>query len=386
MRGDKIDKFVLVDRDIPHAGELFSHFTHIESYGAHEGLDRVDNLERVDILIIRSTLKVDRSVLDKMPALEFIGTTTAGRDHITQVPDKIKVASAPGCNAPAVCDYVFYALFCLDGFIKHRFQDLKFGIVGVGNVGSRVWRRAGDFGFRTVLVDPPRMRRVRKFRGSHFQALYDCDIVSVHVPLNSGVEHATVNMIGEEFFEKIKPKTILINTSRGGVVDEQALLKHRRRLGGLILDVYRDEPVPCAELIETADIATPHIAGHSHQAFYRGALMAARYCYRHFKRPDLALELDKVEALYHKVEYRLPPLTHDPMDEFKEILKIPFDIHRASELTKKQANTFDAESFAQLRRKLRRDENRFIILTSDPAHNHPAPHLLTNMGFKLKSA
>ncbi len=384
MQGDKIDKFVLIDRDIPHAGELSSYFTHSESFDALDGLDGVDNLERVEVLIIRSTVKVDQSVLDKMPALEFIGTTTAGRDHIIDAPDKIKVVSAPGCNAAAVCDYVFYALFSLDGFLERWFQDLKFGIVGVGNVGSRVWKRARDFGFQTVLVDPPRMRSTKKFRGSPFDALYDCDIISVHVPLSSGVEHATQNLFGEKFFEKIKENTIFLNSSRGGVVNEQALIKHRRRLGGLVLDVYQNEPTPNADLIEAADIATPHIAGHSHQAFYRGALMVARKCYKYFKRPDLALELDKVENIYPKVEHRIPPTNLDPMSEFKEILKIPFDIHAASGTTKKQAHTFDGDTFAQLRRNLRRDENRFITLASDPAHKHPAPHLLTNMGFTLK--
>jgi erythronate-4-phosphate dehydrogenase len=383
MPKDKINKFVLIDRDIPHARELFCGFRQLELFDPVKGLDQIQDLDRVEVLIIRSTFKVDQSILDKMPRLEFIGTTTAGQDHIT-VKENIKVVSAPGCNAGAVCDYVYYALFSLENFLQHWFQTLKFGIVGVGNVGSRVWKRAVRFGFQPVLVDPPRVKRARKFRGAPFEALYKCDIVSLHVPLTSEGEYPTAHMIRDEFFERIKPGTIFINTSRGGVVDEDALIRYRRKLGGIILDVYQNEPTPRIDLIDIAHVSTPHIAGHSHQSFYRGALMVAKKCYRYFQRSDLAFELDRVETLYHKTERQIPSLDLNPMDEFKEILRSTFDIHAATKQTKQQALSFSAESFAQLRQQLRRDENRFITLSFAPSKSHHVPHLLTNMGFRLK--
>lgn len=383
MPKDKINKSVLIDSDIPHARELFCGFEQLEFFDPVEGLDQVQNLDRVEILIIRSTFKVDQSVLDRMPCLEFIGTTTAGRDHI-KVEENIKVVAAPGCNAGAVCDYVYYALFSLENFLQHWFQTLKFGIVGVGNVGSRVWKRAMRFGFQPVLVDPPRVKRARKFRGAPFEALYDCDIVSLHVPFTTEGEYPTVHMIRDEFFEKIKPGTILINTSRGGVVDEDALIRYRRKLGAIILDVYQNEPTPRADLFDIAHITTPHIAGHSHQAFYRGALMVAKECYRYFQRPDLALKLNRVETLYRNTERRIPSLDLNPMDEFKKILRSAFDIHTATKRTKQQALTFSAESFALLRQQLRRDENRFITLSFAPSKSHHVPQLLNNMGFRVK--
>lgn len=378
---DKIDKFVLIDRNIPHAENLFYGFQRIEFFDPLEGLDTVNDLEQVQVLIIRSTLKVNRYVTSKMPRLELIGTTTAGQDHIHTGKKNIQVVSAPGCNADAVCDYVFYSLFSLKGFLEHWFQNLRFGIVGFGNVGIRVWNRARQFGFQTVLVDPPLEERTRKFKSAPFNELFDCDIVSFHTHLTTKGEYPTAQMIDKKFFEGIKQKTILINTSRGEVVDEQALMKYHRKLGGLILDVYKNEPTPSADLIKIADIATPHIAGHSHQAFYRGGLMVARRCYRYFQRQDLAANLDRLDTIFSRQDHPVPMTKNKPMDQFRTILKSTFDIQAATEITKKQASSFTATSFAKLRTQLRRDENKFITLSFDPSEKCPVPHLLKNMGF-----
>ena len=382
---DKIEKYILIDRNIPHAEKLFCGFQRIEFFDPVEGIDKVEDLEQVEVLINRSTLKVNRFAANKMPRLELIGTATAGQDHIHVKRDKIHVISAPGCNAEAVCDYVFYSLFSLNGFMEQWFQNLKFGIVGFGNVGARVWNRAKQFGFQTVLVDPPLEKRMRKFTSAPFSELFNCDIISLHVPLTTQGEYPTAKMIGKKFFDEIKPKAVFLNTSRGEVVDEEALMRYHRKLGGLILDVYQKEPTPNADLMKIADIATPHIAGHTHQAFYRGSLMVARHCYLYFKRQDLASKLEGLETVFDKQEHRFPVIKAKPMDKFRMILKTIFDIKAASEITKKRADSFTAASFAQLRSQLRREENRFITLSFDPSEKSPVQHLLTNMDFTLKN-
>ncbi|MBN1308083.1 MAG: 4-phosphoerythronate dehydrogenase, partial [Chitinispirillaceae bacterium] len=187
---------------------------------------------------------------------------------------RIGFAYAPGSNADSVAEYVVAALAVMTKRKKREFADLRLGIVGVGNIGSRVFKHALALGMQTLLCDPPKQRltRCETYR-SLDDVLAAADVVSLHVPLVAGGPERTLRMVDASFIRRMKRGALLINTSRGKVADEEELLNCRDHLGGLVLDVWDNEPAIRTDLVEAADLATPHIAGYSFDGKIRGTQM-----------------------------------------------------------------------------------------------------------------
>ncbi|MBD3347325.1 MAG: DUF3410 domain-containing protein [Chitinivibrionales bacterium] len=263
---------VLADTNIRMAESAFSQFGTVNCMPGREITK--EHLNNVGMLIVRSVTRVGEELLRETP-VKFVGTTTIGIDHIDTGylrDDNIGFASAPGSNADSVAEYVVSALFHLNK--GSDFKGKTIGIIGVGNVGSRVCARARTLGFQCLLNDPPKKKRTGCdiFRELP-EVLGQADIVTVHVPLENEGEYATRHMINDSFLSMMKEGAILVNTSRGNVSDEDAIVKNRSKLGGCVLDVWQNEPDLSEKTLSVADIATPHIAGYSIDGKIRGTKM-----------------------------------------------------------------------------------------------------------------
>jgi erythronate-4-phosphate dehydrogenase len=159
-------------------------------------------------------------------------------------------------------------------------------VVGVGNVGSKVALAAEALGMRVLLNDPPRQRKEKDPKFLELdQLLEESDVLSLHVPLNRGGKDHTYELVNEDFIRKVKPGTILINTSRGEVIREKAVLEaiHSQRFSDVVLDVFPEEPLISPALLDAITLATPHIAGYSLDGKANGTSMSVQAVSRFFK-------------------------------------------------------------------------------------------------------
>ncbi len=288
---------LIIDEDIPFIGGVFEPFFNVVYLKGAE--ITAELVKGADGLIIRTRTKCNRHLLDGSK-VRFIATATIGTDHIDMEYCKnagITVANAAGCNAGGVMQYVFTALYGLavkKGFslpdlsgIKDDSSETKrvIGVIGVGNVGSKVADLAEYLGFEVLRCDPIKEREQTlafnggKLRIENFKDYYsleylleNSDIVTMHTWLDD----VTCKMADEEFFSRMKQGAVFINASRGEVVDEIALLGAIGKLGAVVIDVWNGEPKLNKELLSAVDIATPHIAGYSLEGKRNGTEMSVR--------------------------------------------------------------------------------------------------------------
>lgn len=270
---------IFADENMPLVAELFGERAEIVR-GPGRGLSK-KQLAGVDALLVRSVTKVNADLLDGT-GVKFVGSATAGIDHVDQEYLRgagIEFAYAPGCNANSVAEYVVAALLHLatrDGF---ELAGLKIGIVGHGQVGSRVAAKCKALGMQTLINDPPLQQQGVKLDFVELEDLLGVDILTLHVPLTHEGAFATANLIDQDWLGRIKNnKMIVLNTSRGGVLDESATWQARKdgRVGQVVLDVFEDEKTPqrvSDAALEQADITTSHIAGYSYDGKMAGTVM-----------------------------------------------------------------------------------------------------------------
>jgi erythronate-4-phosphate dehydrogenase len=226
------------------------------------------SLKNTDALITRSITHCNADLLKESP-LKLIATATIGDDHIDKQfcqEHNIAWTSAKGCNAGAVEQYVTAALLEMANRQKIELEGKAIGIVGVGEIGSRVARVANLLRMRMLLNDPPRARNEGTTGFSDLKEIQQtADFITFHVPLTFGGPDKTFHFFNEDFFEGLAKPVTLINTSRGAVVETQVLknaVKYEK-ISNLVIDVWENEPEIDGELLEMAQIATPHIAGYS---------------------------------------------------------------------------------------------------------------------------
>jgi len=244
-----------------------------------------------DILLVRSVTTVDRNLLAGS-AVRFVATATIGTDHVDEEylrAEKIGFAAAPGSNATSVAEYVTAALLVLARDGGWCLKDKSIGIVGVGNVGSRVEKRCRALGMKVLLNDPPLARKTGSKKYLPIERIFKADIVTIHTPLTYEGPDATYQMVNEEFVARMKPGAIFINTARGKIAENRALMRalDGDQLAEVVLDVFEDEPSPMPGLIERAAIATPHIAGYALDGKVRGTEMIYRAACRYFKKKSV---------------------------------------------------------------------------------------------------
>jgi len=275
---------VVADTNIPFLKGVLEPFAEVV-YLDGRSIDRNAMMD-ADAIVIRTRTKCNEQTLEGT-RVQLIASATIGLDHV-DVPwcqaHGIEVRNAEGCNASAVADYVFSALYGIASRRAIKLDEAVIGIVGVGHVGGKVEYMARTLGLKVLLCDPP---RAEKEGADGFVSLDEllekATIVTLHVPL----DQTTRGMAGEDFFDKIRPGAIFINAARGEVMDEQALIHARPKLGALVLDTWCNEPNVNPNLIELCDIATPHIAGYSYQGKQNGTAMAVQALARHFGIEEL---------------------------------------------------------------------------------------------------
>ena len=242
-----------------------------------------------DALLVRTRTRIDRELLSGS-SCKFVATATIGMDHFDVEwcrKNGVYLCNAPGCNAPAVAQYVFATIARLSVL---KPEDTTIGIVGVGNVGRIVERWAKGMGMKVLAVDPPRQEHEA---GAEWHTLEDvaaeADVITFHTPLVKGGKYPTYHLAGEAFFDRLAKKPVIINASRGPVVDNMAWLDavRNQKTSASAVDVWEGEPMINLDLLDAADIATPHIAGYSLDGKIRATQMVLDSLSRHFGLPEL---------------------------------------------------------------------------------------------------
>ena len=275
----------------------------LEQYGQVEYIDQTDftpeAVRDADALLIRTRTRCNEALLSGSK-VQFIGTATIGFDQIDThycLTHGIEWTNAPGCNAQGVCDYVETVLAAFSapkGEVANGQRGLgTLGIVGVGHVGSLVADMAKRKGYNVLLCDPP---RADKKGAATFVSLDEIegksDIITFHVPLTKEGKYPTWHM---ETCRRLKPETLIINAARGGVVDEEALL---RAGNPCVIDTWENEPKANKNLVEKALFSTYHIAGYTRRGKYNASQMVVTALCKHFGWPELILP-DKPEDAPH---------------------------------------------------------------------------------------
>jgi erythronate-4-phosphate dehydrogenase len=263
---------IVADENIPLLDAFFEGFGDIRRYPGRT-LDRAAVAD-ADILLVRSVTQVTRELLEGSP-VRFVGTCTIGTDHLDLdyfAEAGIQWASAPGCNARGVVDYVLGSLLTLAEIEGADLTQRTYGVVGAGQVGGRLIKVLRGLGWNVLVCDPPRQAAEGGDYVSLDEIIHRCDVISLHTPLSKTGELATWHLFDSRRLEQLKTGTWLINAARGPVVDNAALrqvLLAREDLQA-VLDVWEKEPHVDVELAELCVIATPHIAGYSLDGRQRG--------------------------------------------------------------------------------------------------------------------
>ena len=279
---------IIIDDKIPYLEGVLEPYAEVEYIPGRQITNHV--IRNADALVIRTRTKCDENLLKGTP-VKFIATATIGFDHIDADycnVNNIIWTNAPGCNSSSVMQYVTTALLKLERDRQLTLKGSTIGVVGVGNVGSKVAEAAGILGMKVLLNDPPRERRegIGRFVPIE-EILSKSDVITLHVPLNMSGEDRTYHLVNDETLGMIKEGSWLINTSRGEVTDNIALKRalNKGRLAGIVLDVWENEPDIDRELLRKVFIATPHIAGYSADGKANGTSMSVHALSSFFNLP-----------------------------------------------------------------------------------------------------
>ena len=257
---------IIIDENIPFIKGVFEPYAQVK-YMAGESISCYD-VKDTDALIIRTRTKCNELLL-KGSKVKYIASATIGYDHIDTKwckANKISWSNAAGCNAKSVGQYVLASLLKIADQKNFDLTEKTIGIVGVGHVGSVVKQMAEILQMRVLLNDPP---REEKEGASQFVSLdtitNESDIISLHTPLTYENHFKTYHLFDNAFSQKLKTGVVIINTSRGEVIDENALKTAilNNTIGATVIDVWENEPFIDSKLINLINIATPHIAGYS---------------------------------------------------------------------------------------------------------------------------
>jgi len=307
---------------------------------------RKENLEGAEVLIVRSVTKINEELL-KGTGVKFVGTATIGDDHVDKEflkREGVFFTNAEGCNANSVVDYFLCALIHLLNKYHLDPTNLSVGVVGVGRIGGRVAELCEQFGMRVFLNDPPLKRKSGDSKYLPLEKVLDCDVVTFHTALNRGGEDNSFHLINEKNIKYFRDGAIVINSSRGEVIDNMAL-KRGVQTKKIIaaLDVWENEPNIDVELLKMANIATPHIAGYSTEGKANGTkIIFDKLCAFLGKenkwQPVLPVMERKVstQELYGK-----------KVGELNELLSRFYDIMRDDRLLRES----EAKNFDEMRKK-----------------------------------
>ena len=307
-------KLLVTDRFAIEAEAKLKSFFNVVRSETH--LPTKEELEGVKALIIRSRTKITKEFLDQTDGLELIVTSTSGYDHIDfeeTLKKNIKVTYTPEANAQSTAELTILLMLACSREMNLSSQMIRdsnwkrneikafelsnktLGIIGLGRVGSRVAKIASAMGMKVYAYDPYKedeeFQKLNVERLGYTEILRICNVVSYHVPSTK----ETYQMLNRRLFEDSLPGMIVINASRGDVINEQDIL-YGLETGAIEragLDVFVKEPLPKdSSLISHPKIVTtPHIGATTDEAFMASSIMAAQKCIDYFSHQKLSDEL-----------------------------------------------------------------------------------------------
>jgi len=326
-------KKVIIDKFVPFEGNPFAGVADVVTLAPEEITNEA--VRDADALIVRTRTKCGAALLDGSK-VSIVATATIGTDHFDfpwLASKGIEAVSAPGCNAPAVAQYVLASIFSL-GLGQ---PGMRLGVVGLGHVGSIVASWARNFGMEVMACDPPRECRDHGWNPEApfeagdvgFVSLEEigkkADVVTFHTPLLRSGENPTYHLIDREFLD-IAPKGLVINAARGPVADTRDLIAalRRGRVDQAAIDCWEGEPEISIELLRLAEISTPHIAGYSIEGKKRATAVTFNAVLRHFgsdRRIDPAVPMSPPAAVTH----RSLMSSYDPLSDSLPLKSFPAD-------------------------------------------------------------
>jgi len=381
---------IIADANIPFVKECFSSVGEVEVLPGREMGPSV--VRDADVVLVRSITRVDSDLLAGSN-VRFVGTVTIGFDHIdTEYLSRSNIgfASSPASNANSTAEYVIAALLEIGRKHNIKLEEKTIGIVGVGNVGSRVEKKVKALGMKVLLNDPPLQRATGDAKYLSLEELFGCDFVTLHTPLTFEGIDKTFHLADEKFFKLLKSGCVFFNTSRGGVVETNALKGAIKagKLKAVVVDVWENEPNIDTELLEMVDIGTPHIAGYSLDGKVTGMVMIYKAVCEYF---GLEAEFGVKSFLPEPAEPKLEinPQAAGEQDLLRETVE---KIYRISEDDLKLRWILDrpqgkrGKFFDGLRKNypVRREfQNTKIGFATESAEN--LSKKLKGIGFKIKS-
>lgn len=335
---------IIADNKIPFLKGVLEPYGEV-AYLPGAKIAKADLLD-ADGLIVRTRTKCKREILEGTN-VKFIATATIGFDHIDGAycdSTGITWTNAAGCNSSSVAQYIASTILNLAVEKKFSLSDMTIGIVGVGNVGSKVAKFAKTVGMKVLLNDPPRARREGETGFVSLEKiLSDSDIITFHVPLSMDGPDKTYHMAEEKFFSAMKRCSFFINSSRGEVVGTEALKKLLKCRPGIsaILDVWENEPDIDREMLGLAKFATPHIAGYSTDGKANGTAMSVQVLAKFFG-------ISKLENWY-PADVPKPPVTVIKIDcagkskeqILLEAVKFTYDVREDDKRLRAAPETFE---------------------------------------------
>lgn len=340
---------IIADENIPLVNEVFGKFGEVETYAGRAISSH--HVRDADVLLVRSITKVDKQLLAGS-TVRFVGTCTIGTDHVDQAwlrANDIAFSAAPGCNANAVVDYVLSTLVTLSRQQNFDLRERCVGIVGVGNVGGRLKSRLEALGIRCLSTDPLNDDLELPGRIHLDELIAESDVISLHTPLEKNGEHPTWHLFNALNLPLLRPGTILVNSARGSVIDNQALLEllNERNDVTAVLDVWEGEPDISLPLLARVAVATPHIAGYSLDGKVNGTLLVYEAMCQHFNLPR---KLDVSTLLPEGDTLEAAAALGDHFEKACQMVTLAYDVLRddhafrqvMTENNKNRASSFDA--------------------------------------------
>lgn len=299
-----------------------------------------------DALITRTRTICSSSLLEGSK-VRAIATATIGYDHIDTAwceANGIAWSNAPGCNSWSVKQYISSVLVVLAERHGLNLENLTLGVIGVGNVGSKVADAGRALGMKVLLNDPP---RARKEGGEGFvdidRIVAESDIITIHVPLQKEGGDATWHLFDAGRIGSLRADQILINSSRGPVVDNRALKSalQSRSIRAAVLDVWEGEPELDPELVGLLDISTPHIAGYSADGKANGTSMSVRYIAARLGLPLTEWKAEGVPAPAQSLEFSLDAGGKTAQEVLAEAILHTYDVRQDSDALRSDLGAFE---------------------------------------------
>jgi len=375
---------IIADENIPCVARAFSSLGEVTLLSGR-GMDAAQ-VRDADILLVRSVTRVDERLLGDS-RVRFVGSATIGFDHVDCAWLQMRgigFSTAPGSNATSAAEYVVSALLALAAQQGVELAGKTAGIIGCGNVGSRVLQKLAALGMNCLVNDPPLEEQDGHRDFVDLNTLLQADVITLHVPYTREGPYPTHHLANAAMLERLQPDAVFINTARGAVADNAALdrLLSDRTDVSAVMDVWEGEPAPSISLLEKVRLGTPHIAGYSLDGKLRGTEVIYHAACAHFGQPVEWRAADELPAGL-SLDLREPrdaPL----LDGLQAAVFACYDIRRDDARLRELAALPASERpayFDRLRKDypVRREFPQARVITGDP--DSELARVLSGLGF-----